>query len=246
MDGTIPQGSKKIQCYTMKGCWLLGLCFLLTPLSSLYSQDRSTSDWVVPSMNQGDLLLFKQASLPNQSMKLEVLSELTERWKRGELSPGDRSSLFILQWLAEEGVFDRTRAREPRNFPEVRRKAAYLLGAIGGSEARAILRRILLHDPEPMVVAEAIHALRRSPLPLTPEEVAGLLGVFSRQVKPKLEANLAYAALLLLKDNPLGPGSPFASELFSHVLAISDLPFPNEVKELANEVIQGWIQPSGH
>jgi len=227
----------------MQGVFLLGLCILVAPVGSLYSQDRSTSDWVVPSMNQGDLLLFKQASLPNQSMKLEVLSELTERWKRGELSPQDRSSLFILQWLAEEGVSDRIRTTESRNFPEVRRKAAYLLGALGGLEARAILRRILLQDPEPMVVAEAMHALRRSPLPLTPEEVSGLLAVFSHQVLPKLEANLAYAALLLLKDKPLGAGSPFASELFSYVLAIPDLPFPNEVKALAWEVIRLWVYP---
>lgn len=168
---------------------------------------------------------------------------MTERWKRGELSPQDHSSLFILQWLAEEGVSDRVRTTEPRNFPEVRRKAAYLLGAVGGLEARAILRRILLQDPEPMVVAEAMHALRRSPLPLTPEEVAGLLAVFSHQVLPKLEANLAYAALLLLKDKPLGAGSPFASELFSYVLVIPDLPFPNEVKALAWEVIRLWVYP---
>lgn len=225
----------------MKGVLLLGLCVLVTPFLS--SQDRNTSDWVVPSMNQGDLLLFKQATLPNQSMKLEVLSELTERWKRGELSPQDRSTLFILRWLAEEGVSDRIRSMEPRNFPEVRRRAAHLLGAIGGLEARAILRRIIFQDPEPMVVAEAIHALRRSPLPLTGEEVAGLMVVFSQQVLPKLEANLAYAALLLLKDKPLGAGSPFASELFSKVLVIPDLPFPNEVKALAWKVIRLWVYP---
>lgn len=235
----------------MKQVWLfelffLGIPLLGIPMGSLFAQDQSTSDWVVPSMNQADLLLFKQALIPNQTMKLQVLEELAMRLQTGGLSSGDRSALYMLKWLVEEGVSDRIHSEVPRTFPEVRRKAAFLLGALGGSEARGILRRVLLQDPEPMVIAEALHALHRQSLPLTSEESAALIAVFSRHILPKKEANLAYAALLLLRDNPPSFDSVYVSELFSYVLTIPDLPFPNKVKTLAREVIRQWIQPSEH
>ncbi|MCX7786866.1 MAG: HEAT repeat domain-containing protein [Spirochaetes bacterium] len=228
----------------MKVSILFG-CYILLA-SFLFSQDQGTLDWVVPSMNLGDFLLMKQALLPNQSMKLQVLEELEMRLRTGTLSSGDRPALYILKRLAEEGVTDRAPSGGARNFPEVRRKAAFLLGYLKGTEARSILQGILFQDPEPMVIAEAVHALRRQPPPLTLEESAGIVEIFSRHILPKQEANLAYATLLLLREHPPNFDSPFSSELFSFVLRISDLPFPKEVRTLAREVIQHWIQPVGN
>ncbi|GAB4372556.1 MAG: hypothetical protein Kow009_08580 [Spirochaetales bacterium] len=215
----------------------------VTMAGMLFSADPDSSDWVVPPMNQADLLLYKQSLLPNQSMKLQVLEELTDRWHRGVRSVEDPSVLYILEYLAGEGVHSRIQSSEPRDFPLVRRKAVFLLGLIGGERARKILDGVLLQDPEPMVVAEAIHALRRNHFPLTSEEMQGLLAVFSRQILPKRDANLAYAALLLLRDCPLTYGNPLVSNLFSQVLALLDLPFSKEIKELASEWIHRWIQP---
>ncbi len=219
---------------------LLNLC---ASIIFLYTEDQSSSDWVVPSMNPKDLLLLKQALVPDQSIKLQVLDELETRFRLGGISSGDRPVLYILKQLVEEGVSVRIHSETPRTFPEVRRKAAFLLGYIGGTEARRILCGILFQDPEPMVITEAIHALRRHSLPRTYEESAALVTVFSRHILPKKDANLAYAALLLLRDTPLEFHTPFSSELFSYVITIPDLPFPKEVKTLAKEVIKRWIQP---
>ncbi len=228
----------------MKYLFLLVFCILFA--HNLNPQDEATSDWIAPSMNTGDLLLFKQALIPNQSIKLQVLDEFEVRLRTGSLSSGDRPALYILKRLVDEGVTERNQSGVSRNFPEVRRKAAFLLGYIGGTEARNILRGILFQDPEPMVIAEAVHALRRQPPPLTFEESAGIVEIFSKHILPRREANLAYATLLLLKENPPTFDSPFASELFSYVLRIPDLPFPSEVKILAREVIHQWIQPLGN
>ncbi len=206
-------------------------------------QDRDP-DWIAPQQSLSERLFLAESQLPDQARKMAVIKEISDRFQKGELAPNDRPAIQLLKTLAEEGV--RTEVRNvpagTRDFPEVRRAAVELLGRIGSPEAEEILYALVYYEQEPLVLSEAVYALGRKKNTLTEEFIRALTYVFAHQVLRRYDNNLAYVCLNMLKKPPgtLNPGE--TSELFSYILKVPELPFNQEVKKTAGEVIQLWIR----
>ena len=67
----------------------------------------------------------------------------------------------MLEYLALEGSgrIVRESHRQVNNFPDVRRRAAELLGKVRTEQSKDALIFVLLNDDEPMVKAQAAYAL---------------------------------------------------------------------------------------
>ena len=106
-------------------------------------------------------ILREKATSDDRDVKLSALDDLEKRIDAG-LSSSDAAQVeFVLEYLALEGSgrISRENGRKINDFPEVRRRAASLLGRVGTEEAKNALIRVLLIDDEPMVKAEAAYAL---------------------------------------------------------------------------------------
>ncbi len=79
----------------------------------------------------------------------------------GKASSKDVEVVQLLQELGNEGTAKQVyqNRRLINDFPDVRRRAAELLGKVGGDEAREALLAIAQKDKEPMVIAEAVYSL---------------------------------------------------------------------------------------
>jgi hypothetical protein len=70
--------------------------------------------------------------------------------------------IFVaLETLALEGSLNKTMEEGVvvNNYPDLRSKAAHYLGILGGTEAQAILRRMLDIEIEPMILTEVVASL---------------------------------------------------------------------------------------
>ncbi|MDR2607117.1 MAG: HEAT repeat domain-containing protein [Treponema sp.] len=88
---------------------------------------------------------------------LEYISDAIDRGNKGE------EVRQALDYLVMEGVMNKARlnGRLVNNYPDVRTKAATYLGDLGTPEAKNTLIKIVMADPEPMVLTEAVKSLAK-------------------------------------------------------------------------------------
>jgi HEAT repeat protein len=188
-------------------------------------------------MTQGDRLLFAQAQTSDPGMKLQVINDLAARARAGVLSPKDRTSLFILRYLAEEGVRSKVITSPGRNFPEVRRAACEILGMVGGPESASILISVLETETEPMVLSEAVFALGKTGVPPERDIMELLTRIIDNHVLPKGDNNLAFACLLSVeKFEQAGTGIDDPA-LFRALIKVAEAPFIGDVRRKAMAVL---------
>ena len=181
---------------------IAALVLLGIALSPIAAQDVSGGDLTIEELylqNAEIRLIREQAIMDDRDSKLIALENIQEMLDEGRLSDGAPEALFILDYLAAEGL---SRTVKENNhlvnyYPEVRRRAVNLLGQVGGEAAKDTLIDVLLTDVEPMVLAEAAYAL-------------GTLGLNQNN-----ETSRALAHVLLSQDGsifrcrPSAPSSPF-------------------------------------
>lgn len=106
------------------------------------------------------MVIREQARADSRDMKLVALEYIGEAIKGGRANPEIEKSL---EYLALEGTVYQAReggvGRLVNNYPDVRAKAAQYLGELGTKGAKTILVKMVLSDPEPMVLTEAIKSL---------------------------------------------------------------------------------------
>jgi hypothetical protein len=107
-----------------------------------------------------NMIIREQSIATGRDMKLVALEYIGEAIERGNTSDDVRNAL---EYLALEGLTNQTRenGRMINNFPDVRAKAVTYLGAIGTPEAKNALLKVMLADPEPMVLTEAVKSLAK-------------------------------------------------------------------------------------
>jgi hypothetical protein len=107
---------------------------------------------------------------------LEYIGEAIERGNNGEEIRG------ALEYLSMEGVMNKARenGRLVNNFPDVRRQSAKYLGDLGTPEAKNTLLKIVVADPEPMVLQEAVKSLAKIGLNDNDETVAVISWIVTR------------------------------------------------------------------
>jgi hypothetical protein len=107
---------------------------------------------------------------------LEYIGEAIERGNTGEEIRG------ALEYLSMEGVMNKARenGRLVNNFPDVRRQSAKYLGDLGTPEAKNTLLKIVVADPEPMVLQEAVKSLAKIGLNDNDETVNAIAWIVTR------------------------------------------------------------------
>ena len=106
------------------------------------------------------MIIQEQSRADSRDMKLVALEYIGEAIDRGNAGPEIQNAL---DYLALEGILYKTRegGRVAHNYPEIRTKAATYLGDLGTAEAKNTLIKIVMADPEPMVLTEAVKSLAK-------------------------------------------------------------------------------------
>jgi len=145
-------------------------------------------------------ILSEKAFSDSREIKLDVLDEIEVMIEEGTIDDPDKVE-FVLEYLGMEGTARRVResARLINYYPEVRRRAANLLGRLGGDRAKDALVSILLIDDEPMVKAEAAYALGVIGANDGNEVVRALLYTLETEDPQMPDNNLAYAVCLAVE-----------------------------------------------
>jgi hypothetical protein len=147
-------------------------------------------------------ILREQAFSDDRVMKLNTIDQLEELIEAGKATDGHG---LIMEFLAMEGINRRVRekGRLINYFPEVRRRAANLLGRMTGEQAKInaknALLTVLVTEDEPMVMAEAAYALGILGLNEGNEVVYAITYTLAKQDPDKPDGNLAYAICLALE-----------------------------------------------
>ena len=104
------------------------------------------------------MIIREQSRADSRDMKLVALDSIGDAIDRGNKSAEIHSAL---EFLSLEGIVNPTRleGRVINNFPDIRVKAATILGKLGTPEASNTLIRMVSVDNEPMVITEAIKSL---------------------------------------------------------------------------------------
>jgi hypothetical protein len=143
-------------------------------------------------------ILREQAFADDRELKMLVLDDLEAMIDAGNTG---RDVELILEYLAMEGIVRTVREsnRLINYFPEVRRRAANLLGRVGGEPAREALITVLIKDIEPMVKAEAAYALGVIGQNGSNEVVQALIFSLEQENPDQPDNNFAYAVCLSLE-----------------------------------------------
>jgi len=125
----------------------------------------------------------------------------------------------VLEYLAMEGSGHTVRedGRLVNNFPDVRRRAANMLGRIGTDTARDALIRVLLIDDEPTVKAEAAYALGVMGKNPNNQVIQALAFTYNLEDPSKPDNNFGYALCLavekIAQSTPGGIKDPTAYQI---------------------------------
>ena len=137
----------------------------------------------------------------HKELAIEMLTRLVED---GRIGPDDSGYIAVLRLLATDGSSNQVRSGGGRvvyTNPDVRRGAVALLGEIGGPQARDVLREVLRHEREPMVLSQAMHAIGKVGLDGRtdiPRDIARVILRANVQDNPDL--NLVFTTLRTLEN----------------------------------------------
>ena len=146
-------------------------------------------------------ILREKAFSEDYEVKVSALDDLDKKISEGSIGDNTAQVEFVLEYLAMEGSGRTAReaGRLVNNFPEVRRRAANMLGRIGTEAAKDALIRVLLIDEEPMVQAEAVYALGVIGLNEDNQVVRVLAFALDREDPSRPDNNFAYALALAIE-----------------------------------------------
>jgi hypothetical protein len=154
--------------------------FLLQPLPAQNAPDppRDSETIRAYSPNTANLLLInEQSRAPTRAFKNNALALIEKLLAEGAREP---EMLSALEYMALEGTVNKARlnGKIVNSFPDIRGKAALLLGNYGGEDAKRVLLRMLRADTDALTLADAVRAL--SAIGITPEDETLLNDMMTR------------------------------------------------------------------
>jgi hypothetical protein len=107
-----------------------------------------------------NMIIRDQSRASSREEKMIALDYIEDAIGRGNSSEEVRGAL---EYLALEGILHKTRenGRLTNNFPDVRMRAVNFLGELGTEDAKNTLIKLLIAEPEPMVITEAFRSLAK-------------------------------------------------------------------------------------
>jgi hypothetical protein len=146
-------------------------------------------------------ILREKAFSDDYEIKMNALDDLERMIKDNGVGGNSAQVEFVLEYLSMEGSLHIVREdrRQVNNFPEVRRRAAGMLGKLATPQAMRALITVLLGDQEPMVKAEAAYGLGEIGLNENNEAVEAIAFALDRQDPSKPDSNFAFAICLAME-----------------------------------------------
>jgi hypothetical protein len=125
------------------------------------------------------MIIREQSRTDSRDQKMIALEYIGEVIGQGR---GNEEVRAALEYLSLEGTVNQARenGRLINNYPDVRTKAASYLGDLGTPEAKDTLIKIVMADPEPMVLTEAIKSLAKIGINENEETVNAIAWIVSR------------------------------------------------------------------
>lgn len=188
--------------YFLRSLFVMSLCFLLG--GAVWSQQKElTKELTVEELYLRQIefqILKEKAFSGDREMKDLVLDDIEEMVEENSVDEENIEIQFILEYLGMEGTTNTVLEgrRLINNFPEIRRRAAELLGKIGGEHATDALMTMVLRDDETMVKAEAAYALGEIGVNVKNEVVQALVHSLDQQNFTNPDNNFAYAVVLAI------------------------------------------------
>ncbi len=156
-------------------------------------------------------------------MKMIALIDIAQMVEDGTAADNPEI-LEVLGDLGGEGVTHvvREQGHVLNDFPDVRREAARVLGQLGTEEAARELNTILLTDPEPMVMAEAILAISSIEVEDKQARNRSMAAAIYRQTAVNKDNNFAYTFLQSVENVARREGGISDPMIFDEVAKIAD------------------------
>jgi len=184
------------------------------------------------------MVIREQSRAESRDMKFIALEYIGEAIKDGRASD---ESIRALEYLALEGVTSKSReggvGRLTNNYPDVRAKAAQYMGDIGGEAAKDILVKMVLADPEPMVLTEAVKSLGKIGLNENEEVVTSISWIVTRFNVLNPDNSLAFAALNAFEAIAEKNGGIKDPSTIRVIMKIAEGPYIRPVQARAIEVL---------
>lgn len=182
------------------------------------------------------------AQNPSRDQKMRALDYIANMVEEGKAKSDNIEIIQILDELGAEGTSRKVLedGRVVNDFPEVRRRAAELLGLIGGPRARSALIDIAIRERETMVSAEAVYALGQ----IEPDP-AGLVDSVIAEVIRSQDAirpdnNLAFAAIMALENIGRARRGQVRPEVFNALILIAQGNYIRAVRNRAAKVLDDF------
>lgn len=200
----------------------LFLAVIMVPLTAQEQSEATIEELYLQSAIKTQIIRAEAAS-PDRDMKMVALTDIREMVAEG--SARDNPEIMeVLGDLAGEGVTNivREQGLVINDFPEVRREAAKILGEMGTPEAARELNTILLTDPEPMVMSEAILAISNISVDDTNARNRSMAAAIYRQTAVNKDNNFAYTYLQAVENVASREGGINDPMIFEEVAKIAD------------------------
>lgn len=168
-------------------------------------------------------IIKAEAASPDRDMKMIALIDIAQMVEEGTAADNPEI-LEVLGDLGGEGVTHvvREQGHVLNDFPDVRREAARVLGQLGTEEAARELNTILLTDPEPMVMAEAILAISSIEVEDKQSRNRSMAAAIYRQTAVNKDNNFAYTFLQSVENVARREDGISDPMIFEEVAKIAD------------------------
>ena len=205
----------------IRAAYLL-LVAIVFPLAAQEESEATIEELYLQSAVKTQIIKT-EAESPDRDMKMVALTDIRQMIDDGSAN-GNPEIVKVLGKLAGEGVTNvvRERGHVINDFPEVRREAARILGEMGTPEAARELNTILLTDPEPMVMSEAILAISNIQVDDTNSRNRSMAAAIYRQTAVNKDNNFAYTYLQAVENIANREGGISDPMIFEEVAKIAD------------------------
>lgn len=184
-------------------------------------------------------IIREQAVTLDRDSKLLALDNLQEMVDDGKIDENSAEALYLLDYLAMEGIARQVRmqGRLINYFPMVRRKAANILGQVGGETAKNTLLDVLESDSETMVKSEAVYALGQIGINENEEVARAIAYEIMNQNVVAPDDNYAFATLLAFEKLAEANNGIQEPAVFLALIQIAQGNYIKTVREKALEVM---------
>ncbi|MDR0690456.1 MAG: HEAT repeat domain-containing protein [Spirochaetaceae bacterium] len=141
-----------------------------------------------------NMIIREQSRSVGRDEKLIALDYIENAISRGNVSEEVRNAL---EYLSLEGLTNKARenGRVVNNFPDIRKRAVADLGSLGTPEAKNTIIKLVIAEPEPMVLTEAFKSLAKIGLNENGETINAIAWAVNRFESGMGDEQMALSAL---------------------------------------------------